>query len=274
MAIITLTSDFGLKDPYVAVLKGAIYAELEQATIVDISHLISPFNIHEGAYTLKTAYQHYPKGSIHIIGIDSEKTPEQPHVVALYDGHYFIGADNGIFLLIAPKGNFEMLITIDLPDKTLTPTHIFARAACHIARGGRLELLGRRVQTVKEVKNLTPSLNNNENLITGNVIHVDNYGNVVTNITKNWFDLIRKGRAFEITVLNYKFTKIYNKYSESINFDIANEKRNEDGKKLALFNEAGYLELAIYKSNLQTVGGASSLLGLRYPDSVFINFID
>ncbi|GLB49205.1 SAM hydrolase/SAM-dependent halogenase family protein [Neptunitalea lumnitzerae] len=272
MAIITLTSDFGLKDPYVAVLKGGIYSELENATIVDISHLVSPFNIHEGAYILKTSYKKFPKGSIHIIGIDDEQTPEQKHIVAAYDGHYFIGADNGILSLIAPAENFEQVIAISLPDKDLCATDVFVKAACHIARGGRLELLGRQVGGVKEVKDLTPILNAKEDLITGNVIYIDNYGNVITNITKNWFDLIRKGRNFEISVRNYKFSKIYNRYSESINFTIPKETRDEDGKRLALFNELGYLELAIYKSNLQTVGGASSLLGLRYRDTVFINF--
>lgn len=275
MAIITLTTDFGVKDPYAAIIKGSIYAQLSDVTIIDISHSISPFNIHEGAYILKNAYRHFPKGSIHIIGIDDEQTPEQKHILGLLNGHYFIGADNGIFSLLAENDTFEKLVTLTLAEganRILSTIEVFVNAACHIARGGTPEIIGRNLLQVKEVKGLSPNVNLREDMITGHVIYIDNYGNVVTNITKNWFELIRKGRNYEISARNYKFNKIHNSYSESINFNTPKDNRDEDGKKLALFNSAGFLELSIYKSNLQTVGGASTLLGLYYRDTVFINF--
>lgn len=277
MAIITLTTDFGVKDPYAAIIKGSVYAQLPDVIITDISHTVSPFNIHEGAYILRNAYKHFPTGTIHIIGIDDEQTPEQKHILGLLNGHYFIGADNGIFSLLAENDTFEKLVTLTLSEganRTLSSTEVFVNAACHIARGGRPEIIGRSLAKVKEVKPLSPNVNLRHELITGHVIYIDNYGNVVTNITRNWFELIRKGRTFEIAARNYKFDKIYNSYSEGINFSVAREKRNEDGKRLALFNSEGYLELSIYKSNLQTVGGASTLLGLYYRDTVFINFFD
>ena len=90
MAIITLTTDFGLKDHFVAVLKGSIYSELPDAKIVDISHDIMPFNIQECAYILSNSYKSFPKGTIHIVGVDSEETPDNKHVVALVNGHYFM----------------------------------------------------------------------------------------------------------------------------------------------------------------------------------------
>ncbi|HEA29349.1 MAG TPA: hypothetical protein ENH91_05035, partial [Leeuwenhoekiella sp.] len=108
--------------------------------------------------------------------------------------------------------------------------------------------------------------------IKGNVIYVDNYGNVITNITRKLFESVAKGRAFKITARTATFTKIYNRYSEAINFTVEKDKRDEDGKKLALFNSSGYLELAIYKSNPSTVGSASTLFGLDYRDMVSINF--
>ncbi len=101
MAIITLTTDFGEKDYFVGAVKGAIYSELKDVRIVDISHSVSPVHISEAAYIIKNAYNSFPKGSIHIIGIDSEFTPENKHLAVLLDDHYFICANNGILSLLA-----------------------------------------------------------------------------------------------------------------------------------------------------------------------------
>ena len=100
MSIITLTTDFGHKDYFVSVIKAALLQEVPNATVLDISHEISPFNHTEAAYILKNAYANFPKGSIHIVGVDSELSPENKHVVLAFDGHFFIGANNGIFALI------------------------------------------------------------------------------------------------------------------------------------------------------------------------------
>jgi len=117
-----------------------------------------------------------------------------------------------------------------------------------------------------------PVVHNDGKQIMGNVIYVDNYGNVITNITRKLFENVARGRAFKIAARTATFTKIYNRYSEAINFNIEKEKRDEDGKKLALFNSSGYLELAIYKSNPSTVGSASTLFGLDYRDAVSVYF--
>ena len=103
MSIITLTTDFGLKDHFVGAIKGTVYSELPDARIVDISHLISPFNIAETAYILKNAYKSFPEGSIHIIGVDSELN-EENNLIALYlDNHYFICPNNGVISLLASE---------------------------------------------------------------------------------------------------------------------------------------------------------------------------
>ena len=103
MAIITLTTDFGTKDHFVAALKGTILKELPTATLVDISHDISPFNIQECAYVLKNSYQAFPKSTIHIVGLDSERSPENEHIIVFADGHYFISANNGVISLITKE---------------------------------------------------------------------------------------------------------------------------------------------------------------------------
>ena len=118
----------------------------------------------------------------------------------------------------------------------------------------------------------TLQINREGNQILGSVIYIDNYGNLVTNIKKTYFDEIRKTRNFIIFARTVKFKNIYKGYSEAIDFSLPKNKRDEDGKKLALFNSANHLELAVYKSNPQTVGGASSLFGLDYRDPVTIKF--
>lgn len=275
MPIVTLTSDFGEKDHYVGAVKGAIYSELHDIKIVDISHSISPFHITEAAYIIQNAYRSFPPGTIHIIGIDSELNPENRHIAVFLDGHYFICANNGIISLLASEIKPEKIVEINIHDRVETNfpvLDVFVKVACHIARGGNLEVIGKAVSEIKQITGIKPVLNTEGTQIMGNVIYIDNYGNVVINITKDQFDKVGKGREFRITARTANFSKVHSNYSDAINFEIPAERREEDGKKLALWNSSNYLELAIYKSNPKTVGSASSLFGLEYWDTVTINF--
>ncbi len=276
MAIITLTTDFGHKDHFVGAIKGTIYKELADAKIVDISHSISPFNIQECAYLLKNSYKAFPEGTIHIVGVDSEPTLENQHIAVLVDGHYFIAANNGVICLITSEIEPEKIVEINIPN----PVHgsfpvldVFVQVACHIARGGTLEVVGKPFTALKELREFSPRVSDNGKTITGSVIYIDNYGNVVTNIQKSLFEAYRNGRKFELSARNKKMTEIHHKYSDIINFDLEKNQRKGPGDLLALFNSSGYIELAIYKSNLNTVGGASTLLGLDYRDTITINFL-
>jgi S-adenosylmethionine hydrolase len=275
VSVITLITDFGIKDHYVGSVKGALYSELNDLRIVDISHSISPFNIIEAAYIIENSYKNFPIGSIHIIGVDSEKTPEQNHLVIKLDGHYFICADNGILSLLTTKIKAEKIININVHNElptTFSVLDVFVKIAAHIYRGGSIDLVGSKIEKLKELYNINPILNEKTNEIIGNVIYVDNYENVVTNITKKIFQDFGKSRKFEINARNYKFKQIVKSYSEAIRFDINKESRKEIGKKIALFNKSNYLELSIYKSNPLSSGGASSLFGLNYRDIIIIKF--
>ena len=275
MAIITLTTDFGEKDHFAAAVKGAIYSELEDVKIVDISHWVSPFHIMEAAYIIQNAYSSFPAGTIHIIGIDSELNPENKHIAVLLDGHYFICANNGIISMLANEIKPEKIVEINIHDKVITNfpvLDVFVKVACHIARGGTLEIIGKQIDTIKELRGIRPTINQEATQIMGSVIYIDNYGNVITNITKSKFEEIAKGRSFKITARTANFSTIHSHYSDAINFDIPAQKRDEDGKKIALWNSSNYLELSIYKSNPATVGSAKSLFGLQYRDTVTINF--
>ncbi len=275
MPIITLTTDFGIKDHFVSAVKGAIYTELPDAKIVDISHEISPFHITEAAYIIQNAYKSFPKGSIHIVGIDSELNPENKHIAVKLDDHYFICANNGLICLITSEFNPEKIVEINIHDAIVSNfpvMDVFVTVACHIARGGTLEVIGKTISEIKTIKGITPIVNVGNKQIVGSIIYIDNYGNLVTNITRKLFEEVGKGRQFKITARNAIFQNVYDRYSDAINFDIEKSRREEDGKKLAIFNSSGYLELAIYKSNPKTVGGASSLFGLHYRDTVTISF--
>ncbi|MBN09655.1 MAG: hypothetical protein CMC79_04715 [Flavobacteriaceae bacterium] len=275
MNIITLTTDFGLKDYFVSATKAALLSEIKSINIIDITHNISPYNVTEAAYILKNAYNSFPKGTIHIIGVDSELTPENIHLAMLFDGHYFIGANNGIFSMIKDGKKSEIIVSVNIHKNIISSfpvLDVFVKVAAHISRNGKLEVIGKKIESILELTDVKPVINNTANKILGSVIYIDNYGNVITNITIDLFNEIGKSRNFEINARTIKFRKIFKNYSEAIDYNISKDKREEDGKKIALFNTAGHLELAIYKSNPSTVGSASSLFGLTYRDPVTITF--
>ena len=275
MAIITLTTDFGEKDHFVGAVKGAIYTEMEDTKIVDISHLISPFHLHEAAYIIQNAYKSFPNGTIHIIGVDSELNLENKHIAVFMDDHYFICADNGIISMLTSEIRPEKIVEINIHDRITSNfpvLDVFVKVAGHIARGGTLEVIGKPIYKIKEMTGIRPVVNKNEGQIIGYIIYIDNYGNAISNISKKLFDKVGRGREFVIGARSTDINKIHAKYSDAINFDTATDKREEGGKKLALWNSSGNLELAIYKSNRSTVGGASSLFGLNLNDTVTVNF--
>jgi len=154
VSVITLITDFGTKDHYV----GSV----------------------EAAHISEHSYLNFPIGSIHIIGVDSEKTPEQNHLVIKLDGHYFICAEKSININV----HNELPTTFSLLD-------VFVKIAAHIYRGGSIDLVGNKIEKLKELYNINPILNEKTNEIIGNVIYVDNYENVVTNITKKIFQEFR-----------------------------------------------------------------------------------
>ena len=271
MSIITLTTDFGIKDFHVSIFKALLNIELENPKIIDISHEISPFNIIEGAYVIKNTYKSFPRGSIHIIDIDSEESPEQSHLVVEIDEHFFICADNGITSLISENIKPSNIVEIKFQNQTMSTIEKFVKVSSHIQRGGQLSLIGSKISVIKQLIELKPIIKSNNELLC-NVIYIDNYGNVITNITQDFFDKFSKSRNFTINARNIKFYKIYNTYSDAIDFSKEKNYREEDGKKIALFNFSGFLELSVYKSNPKTSGGANTLFGLNYGDNISIVF--
>ena len=275
MAIITLTTDYVNKDYSVSSLKAKLISNIDNIRIVDISHDISPFNLSEAGYVLEGAFRDFPKGTIHILSVDSELTPENRHIAIMYEGSFFIGADNGVFSLIFRDKKPDQIVEINIHsnyNNNISADELFVKVASHIKRSGPLNVVGTEIENIKEITNLRPVINKEINQILGSVIYIDNYGNVVTNITEKLFKEISKTRPFVINARNVKLSKIYKNYSDAIDFSLEKKDREEDGKKIAIFNNLGYLQLCIYRSNPQTVGSASTLFGLNYRDVVSVQF--
>jgi S-adenosylmethionine hydrolase len=274
MSIITLTTDYGLKDHFVGALKGKILSEYSDATIIDISHYIDPFNTVEASYIISASYNSFPKGTVHIIGVDLEFNKENQHIVMQWNDHFFIAADNGILSMLSQKIIPQKIVAITIHDRLhndASDLDAFVKVACHIAKGGVLSVIGKEIKNLKQVTDLQVVLTDDGNQLKGNVVYIDHFGNVVTNITKKQFLECVKGRDYEIIYRNQTIKTILPYYSAIANSDKYPVKYYE-GQRLAIFNEAGFLEIALFRSNPLTVGSASTLLGLNYRDVISIQF--
>ena len=260
MPTITLTTDLGLKDYYVASVKGAILKDNPSVNIIDISHEVPAFNMQVCAFIIRNCYQDFPEGTIHIIGINSDVDIETPHVVVFANGHYFIGADNGIFSLILdspPEKVFELTVSQDTDSITFPTKDVFVKAACHLARGGTMEVIGKQKNELN-ARSMFRAVSEN-NVIKGMAIYIDHYGNIVTNITQRLFKEFGKGRKFKILFRSaeYEIDTISPSYNAVV-----------EGERVAMFSSTGNIEIAINKAN------ASKLFGIHQGDIIRVEFYD
>lgn len=258
MGIITLTTDLGHRDFYQAALKGSILSLLPDVRLVDISHEIPSFNIQSAAFILQNAYHYFPKNTVHLIGIDTVFQEGSRYIAMLFNNHYFVGADNGIFSIILgeqkPDELIELEITQDLRFLHFPLADILVKAACHIAQGLSINDLGSTIDAPLQRVTLAPILENN--LIKGHVSYIDSFGNVISNISKELFNRVQQGRKF---VLHFKRNETIEAMSWHYN-------EVSEGEKLCLFGISNYLEIAINKGN------ASQLLGLYQDEMIMIEF--
>jgi S-adenosylmethionine hydrolase len=274
MSIITLTTDYGLKDHFVGALKGKILSEFPEASIIDISHDIDPFNTVEASYIIGASYASFPKGTVHLIGVDMEPNKENQHIVMQWNDHYFIAADNGILSMLSQKIVPQKMVAINIHDRLhneASDLDVFVKVACHIAKGGSMNVIGKEIKGIKQVTDLQAITAVDGNSLKGHVIYIDHFGNVVTNISKKYFIEVARGRPYEIVLKTKNIKTILPNYSAIASSDKYPIKYYE-GEKLAIFNEAGFLEIAIFRSNPSKVGSANSLLGLNYRDIINILF--
>jgi S-adenosylmethionine hydrolase len=248
MPLLTLTSDIGNRD----YLTGAVKAQLLQVNpsfqIIDISHHISPFNFPQAAYVCRSAIRNFPPYTYHLILFNLfERKPEQL-LLAFHQQQYILCADNGLLTMILEEKP-EMVIGIPLGStdnkNTTYCAAVMGKVVNQLVNGDSIRSIGIPDVTYLEKNHLRPLLDNN--WIEGQIIFIDNFENVIVNITREQFEEQRKGRSFRIV---FKRDEMIDRISES--YADANE-----GEKLALFNSAGYLEIAINKGN------AAGLFGLK-----------
>ncbi len=258
MHIITLTSDWNENDYYVASLKGKLLSTCPEAKIIDINHRIKPFNTAQAAFVIRNSYPNFPEHTIHIIAVNSEPEDGGQLLAAKINNQYFLCADNGILGLL---GGIEPELVVKLdetPEKessSFVSLSIFAKVACILAKGTPLEKLGTPTDSYNKQTPLRPTI---EDLtITGSVIHIDSYQNAITNISKDLFERIGKGKRFSIFVQSkhYMIDRINNRYNET-----------PPGELMAIFNAVDLLEIAIRNGN------AAGLLKLNSGSTVRVEF--
>lgn len=248
MPILTLTSDIGQQDYLVGAVKGQLLQVNPAYTLIDISHDLAPFNISQAAYVCRNAIKNFPAFTFHLILVNLfEQKPEQL-LLAFHKDQYILCADNGLLPMILEETP-EMVISLPL-DKSATKntlycTKVMAQAIEQLNEGRPLTAIGVPDAVYMDRTPLRPLLS--DNWMEGQILFIDHFENIVVNITHEQFEQQRKGRSFRIV---FKRDEVINVISETY----ANVK---EGEKLALFNSAGYLEIAINKGN------AAGLFGLQ-----------
>ena len=254
MAIITFMSDLGQQDYYVAAVKSQIYQVNPSAQVIDVSHLIQPFNLAQASFLLKATVRNFPTGSIHLYAVDSTGKSGEKFIAAELEGHVFVGSDNGLLGLVSERIADKI---VELPgqdtETSFPEKYILAKAAAELSLGKDIVELG---EARSEYKRMLPrQMRVTKNQISGHVIYIDHYGNLITNIEKDAFLKIKKDRGYRVSFARESLDRIFSSYQYC-----------EDGDCIAIFNDLNLLELAINKGN------AMELLGLHYDSAVSISF--
>jgi len=255
MALITFMSDYGDNDHYVAAVKARILGINPDLKIVDVSHSITPFDITHGSYVLRSVFREFPPGTVHLVAVNTLDRESDNYIIINIEGHNFIGPDNGLLSLISEE-HPEKIIKLSNPDidSSVFPSRdIMARATAMLAGGTTMDDLGAVTTDFKRL--LGRQLKATKKQISGNVIRIDHFGNAITNIDQEIFNILQKERGFVV-----KFSR------ESIRTIHAGYASVDPGECFVVFNSNGFLEIGINK------GSASELMGLGFDSPIIINF--
>ncbi|NWF86940.1 S-adenosyl-l-methionine hydroxide adenosyltransferase family protein [Candidatus Bathyarchaeota archaeon] len=258
-AIITLTSDFGLKDPYVAEMKAVILGINRKATVVDLTHEIEKFNIRMGAYMLASASPYFPKGTIHVAVVDPSVGTKRHPILIQTRKSFYVGPDNGVLILAAKNEGIQHIYKIAnrklmLPkvSNTFHGRDMFAPAAAHLSSGIPPEEFGPEIHKV-----LTPDfakVTKRKNLFMGEVMHVDGFGNIITNISENDLKTMKIKHKVNVKLKNARLElKLCKAYAEV-----------EQKQPLAIIGSHNFLEISINQ------GDAATFFKVRSGDKVTV----
>jgi S-adenosyl-L-methionine hydrolase (adenosine-forming) len=254
MALITFTSDFGDSDYYVPAVKAKMLSINQDLRIVDITHKVENYDVAHAAFTLKSVYDEFPKGTIHLLAMNSAGNSAEGFIGIHLKEHIFLGPNNGVLSLLS---EFDPDLIIQLENSSSSQSSfpvkdILAPIAANLAMGATLTEFGKPVSHMKKM--MPRNFKATKKQILGHVIRVDNYGNLITNITKEVFDTLNPGK-YNIEFGRESLAKLNTKYDQV-----------ESGDCFAFFNSLGLLEIGI------NYGHGSDLLGLKLDSPIFINF--
>ncbi len=248
MPLVTLTSDIGQKDFLAGSVKGILLQANPAFHFIDITHHLSPFNYPQAAYVCRNALRSFPAGTLHLVLVNLFDERPEHLLLAEHNGQYIGCGDNGLLTMILeelPQQVVALPLDRTQPKNTLYCAGIFAKAFSELAAGKPLKEIGDTSVSINVRNALRPTIGNN--WIEGQIIFIDHFENVIVNITKEDFETQRRGRSFKIV---FKRDEVIDRISDTY-ADVP------EGEKLALFNAASYLEIAINKGN------AAGLFGLQ-----------
>lgn len=250
----------GLRDPYLAMAKGKILSSLPESAIVDISHdAAATADEMIASFMLRNVIPQFPKGTIHIVSVNTTVDFGARFIAFEHKGHYFIGADRGVFYMFLAEHPAKVydISSFSKSHSTFPLMDIFIPVAIEIAQGKSIQELGAAEIKLVEKTMFYPTVEPGR--IVGSILYIDGYGNLITNITRNLFEKVRNGRKFSIYVRSamYNVTKISNNYNEVL-----------DGEMVGIINHAGLLEIAMYQSN------CAKMLGVDVRSSIIAEFYD
>ena len=242
--IVTLTTDFGLKDPYVAEMKAAILGICPKAVIVDVTHEIAKFNIRMGAYVLASAAPHFPYGSVHVAVVDPGVGTQRRSIAIQTKQSFFVGPDNGLLVLAAEKQGIENIHELTNPrfmlpkvSSTFHGRDIFAPAAAHLLNGVKTAEFGPEIREAAEAEFAKVTRKNG--VLVGEVLHVDGFGNIITNINQREAAQNRVKGEVNVTLAGNKTKlKFCKAYGET-----------KPQEPLTLIGSHGFLEISVNQGN-------------------------
>lgn len=258
--IITLTTDFGLQDPFVGQMKGAILKRNITARIIDLTHGIPPHDVLGAAVAIRTSYRYFPKGTIHLIVVDPGVGSQRSILAAAGEDQLFIAPDNGLLTLLALENSIQAVHRVEnsslFPSEVSSTFHgrdIMAPVAAALAGGLPLDKVGPETTFTKCVQLDVPEPVIEKEGIAGQVMHIDHFGNIRTTITARHLSNFQPSSFAGITIGDHTVDSILSTYAEQ-----------PTGKLIALIDSSGYLELA------ENRGNAARLTGCALGDPVVV----
>ncbi len=260
-SIITLLTDFGTKDHYVASMKGTILNINPQCTLIDITHHVNPHDIREGAFILANAYSAFPKGTIHLSVVDPGVGGPRKPILLVTANYFFVGPDNGLFTIALKREKVEKVVALTNPkyflshmSNTFQGRDLFAPAAAYLSLGVKPKAFGPELDSWVELDFEKPRIR--EGRLIGKIFHIDTFGNLISNIDEKQLFLYVKDHSFVIRTGRRAIQGLKKGYWEG--------KGNEP---MALIGSGGFLEISIREGNAQKI------LKLKKGDQILIEII-